>query len=174
MDNAAMRRALVLVMTLALIAGCGGDKTPMTDAEVDTVTRWSAAYKPVAADMLATSDALAKRQLDAAQGALDRLPPKLDAADAQVDALRTTDLKQGLADYMRITRRTITAFGAFLEHLRTDPGDRRARLRVQQELRDANQELFSADSRIRDRIFDHANEAQEKRLDPVIPLPVES
>lgn len=172
MDNVAMRRALVLAATaLALLAGCGGDKTPMTDADVDTITRWSAAYKPIATDMLAASEALDKDQAEAAQTALDGLAPKLDAADAQVRALQTADLKATLADYMRITRRTVTAFAAYVTHLRTNPEDRRERLRVQQELRDANAELFSADSKIRDRVFDHADEAQEKRLDPAIPYP---
>jgi hypothetical protein len=167
-----MRRALLLVAaTAALLAGCG-DKTPMTDAEVGAVTSWAAAYKPIAADMLAASDALDKDQLDAAQTALDRLPPKLDAAETHVRALRTADLRAALADYMRITRRTVTAFDAFVAQLRTKPDDRTTVLRKQAELRDANDELFAADSKIRDRVFDHANEAQERRLDPAIPLPV--
>jgi hypothetical protein len=166
-----MRRALILFTTLTLLAGCGRDTTPMSDAEVRTVTRWAAAYKPVAADMVATSEAIRENQLDAAQAALDRAEPKLQAAEAQVLALRTEDLKRTLADYMRATRRTLTAFEGFVEHLRTNPKDRRARLRAQQELRDANDQLFSADSNIRDKIFNHANEQQEKQLDPVIPLP---
>lgn len=166
-----MRRGLVLAVATLTFVACGGDKTPMTDADVTTITRWAAAYKPVAADLLAASDAVNENQPDAAQGALARVPAKLDAADAQVKALQTAPLRATLADYMRITRRTVTAFDAFVAHLRTNPRDRRERLRVQQELRDANDELFSADSKIRDRVFDHANEAQERRLDPVIPLP---
>ncbi len=168
-----MRRGLVLVtaMAVALLTGCG-DKTPMTDAEVGTVTRWAAAYKPVAADMVAAAEALDKDQLAAAQTALDRVPPKLAAAEREVRALQTADLRATLADYMRITRRTITAFDAFVAQLRNKPDDRTAVLRKQTELRDANDELFSADSKIRDRVFDHANADQEKALDPAIPLPI--
>jgi hypothetical protein len=168
---APMRRILMLVTAVAVLTGCGGEGEPMTDRDVETVTAWSAAYKPIAADMLATSDALAKQQLDAAGRALARVKPKLDAADARVRALQTPAVRETLGDYMRITRRTITAFDAFVEHLRTDPGDRRQRLRVQDELRDANQELFNADSKVRERIFDHADDAQERRLDQAIPRP---
>lgn len=160
----------MLVTVLALLTGCG-DGEPMTDRDVSTVTRWSQAYRPIAADMLATSDAIAKQRLDAAGDALTRVKPKLDAADAQVRALQTPEVRETLADYMRITRRTIVAFDAYLKHLRENPGDRRVRLRVQNELRDANQELFSADSKIRDRVFKHADEEQEKRLDQAIPKP---
>jgi len=167
-----MKRALLLLCTAALaLAGCG-DKTPMTDADVGTVTRWAAAYKPIAADMVAASDALTKDQPDAAQAALDRLPPKVAAAETEVRALQTADLRATLADYMRITRRTLTAFRAFAAQLRDDPEDRTAVLRTQGELKDANDELFSADSKIRDRVFDHANAEQEKALDPAIPLPI--
>ena len=65
-----MRRGLVLVtaVAVALLAGCG-DKTPMTDADVGSVTRWAAAYKPIAADMVAASEALNHNQLDAAPNA---------------------------------------------------------------------------------------------------------
>jgi secreted Zn-dependent insulinase-like peptidase len=166
----AMRKALILLTTLVALAGCG-DKTPMSDAEVATVTRWAAAYKPVAADMVAASEAIRADRLDAAQAALDRTTPKVAAAEAQVRALKTAGLKRTLDDYMRITRRTLRAFDGFVAHLRTDPKNARARLRAQQELRDANDELFTADSQIRDRIFDHANGEQQKRLDRVIPLP---
>lgn len=165
-----MKRAVVLLALLAL-AGCG-DKTPMTDADVATITRWAAAYKPIAADMVAASDALAKDQLPAAQTALDRLPAKVDAAERQVRALQTADLRATLADYMRITRRTVTAFNAFVAQLRDAPDDRSAVLRKQGELKDANDELFAADSKIRDRVFDHADADQEKALDPAIPLPI--
>ncbi|MBE2317516.1 hypothetical protein DVA67_016150 [Solirubrobacter sp. CPCC 204708] len=165
-----MRRILMLVTVALALVACG-EGEPMPDRDVDTLTRWSAAYKPVAADMLATSEALADDQLDAAGTALTRVKPKLGAAEAQVRALQSPAVRETLTDYMRITRRTITAFDAFLAHLRTNPDDRRARIRVQSELRDANQELFDADSKIRDRIFDHADEAQEQRLDQVIPLP---
>ncbi len=74
---------------------------------------------------------------------------------------------------MRITRRTIKAFDALHAHLGSNPDDQRERIRMLNELRDANDELFNADSKIRDRVFDHANEAQEKRLDPAIPLPAQ-
>lgn len=167
----AMRRILMLITTVAVLAGCGGEGAPMTEQDVGTVTRWSTAYRPIAADMLATSDALTKNQVDAAGAALERLEPKLEAADLQVEALQTPEVRETLADYMRITRRTVDAFDAYVEHLRTAPHDRRARLRVQNELRDANQELFSADSKIRERVFKHADEAQEKRLEQAIPKP---
>ena len=39
------------------------------------------------------------------------------------------------------------------------------------ELRQANDELFKADSKIRERVFNHATEAQEKRLEEAIPKP---
>ena len=42
---------------------------------------------------------------------------------------------------------------------------------MQNELRDANQELFDADSKVRERIFDHATDAQEQRLQDAIPKP---
>lgn len=161
----------MLITTVAVFAGCGGEGAPMTERDVGTITRWSTAYRPIAADMLATSDALSKDQLDAAGAALERLEPKLDAADLQVRALQTPEVRQTLADYMRITRRTVTAFDAFVEHLRENPRDRRVRIRVQNELRDANQELFSADSKIRERIFKHADDAQEQQLEQVIPKP---
>ena len=121
--------------------------------------------------MLATSEALAKQparpaaQRRSAASSRSSMPPtpRARAGDA---ALRET-----LADYMRITRRTITAFDDFVAHLRTDPHDRRARSGVLDELRQANEELFKADSKIRERIFDHATEEQEQRLEEAIPKP---
>jgi hypothetical protein len=166
----AMSRILMLVAMLGALAGCG-EGEPMTDRDVDTLTRWSAAYKPVAADMLTVSEALQNERLDAADTALARVKPKLGAAEAQVRALQTAQVRATLTDYMRITRRTLAAFSEFVAHLRRDPGNRRERIRVQTELRDANQELFDADSKIRERIFDHADDAQERRLDQAIPRP---
>jgi len=159
-----------MLVCLIALAGCG-ESEPMADRDVDSVIRWSAAYKPVAEDMLATSDALRENRLDAAGTALARVKPKLGTAEAHVRALQTPEVRDTLADYMRITRRTIAAFEAFLAHLRRDPGNRRERIRVQTELRDANQELFGADSKIRERIFDHADDAQEQRLEQAIPRP---
>ena len=83
-------------------------------------------------------------------------------------------MRETLTDYMRITRRTVTAFDAFVAHLRTNPKDRRERIRVLDELRQANHELFKADSKIRERVFDHATDAQEQRLDQAIPKPAYS
>jgi hypothetical protein len=161
---------MLMLVTLVAVLGCG-EGEPMTDRDVETVTRWSAAYKPVAADMLKTADALAKAQADAAGTALTAAKPKLAAAEAHVRALQSPEVRETLTDYMRITRRTITAFDDFLAHLRTNPADRRTRIRVQNELRDANQELFDADSKVRERIFDHATDAQERRLEQAIPKP---
>jgi hypothetical protein len=161
---------MLMLVTLLTLAGCG-EGTPMTDRDVETVTRWSTAYKPVATEMLATSEALTHERLTAASAALVSVKPKLEAAERQVRALQTPEVRDTLADYMRITRRTIAAFDAFVEHLRANPDDRRARIRVQNELRDANQELFGADSKIRERIFDHATDVQEQRLENAIPKP---
>ena len=160
----------MLVTAALILAGCG-EGEPMTDRDVDTITRWSTAYKPVAADMLIMSEALAKNQIEPAAEALARVGPKFEVADAQARALQTPELRETLSDYMRITRRTITAFDDFVAHLKTNPKDRRARIRVMNELRDANQELFSADSKIRERVFDHATDAQERRLEEAIPKP---
>lgn len=160
-----------MLVTAALIFASCGEGEPMTDRDVDTITRWSTAYKPVAADMLIMSEALAKNQIEPAAEALARVEPKFEAADAQARALQTPQLRETLSDYMRITRRTITAFDDFVAHLKTNPKDRRARIRVMNELRDANQELFSADSKIRERVFDHATDAQERRLEEAIPKP---
>ena len=166
----AMSRILMLVTAALILAGCG-EGEPMTNRDVDTIRDWAQTYKPVAKDMLATSEALTKNQLEPATVALGRVKPGLDAAERRARTLETPPVRETLTDYMRITRRTVTAFDAFVAHLRTNPKDRRERIRVLDELRQANHELFKADSKIRERVFNHATEAQEKRLEEAIPKP---
>ena len=163
----------MLVAAALILAGCG-EGEPMTDRDVDTIRDWAQIYRPVAKDMLATSEALTDNQLEPAIAALGRLKPKLDAAERRARTLQTPAVRETLTDYMRITRRTVTAFDAFVAHLRTNPKDRRERIRVLDELRQANHELFKADSKIRERVFDHATDAQEQRLDQAIPKPAYS
>ena len=163
----------MLVAAALILAGCG-EGEPMTDRDVDTIRDWAQIYRPVATDMLATSEALTDNQLEPAIAALGRLKPKLDAAERRARTLQTPAVRETLTDYMRITRRTVTAFDAFVVHLRTNPKDRRERIRVLDELRQANHELFKADSKIRERVFDHATDAQEQRLDQAIPKPAYS
>jgi len=141
----------------------------MTDADVQRITRWSDGYKPIAADMLVVSEALAQERLDDARVALDRLPPRLDSADALVRSLETADLRATMDDYMAITRKTIVAFDRLLDHLTSEPRDTSERVKRLEALRSANEELFKADSKIADRIFDHASEEQQKTLERVIP-----
>jgi len=163
----------MLVAAALILAGCG-EGEPMTDRDVDTIREWAQIYRPVAKDMLATSEALTDNQLEPAIAALGRLKPKLDAAERRARTLQTPAVRETLTDYMRITRRTVTAFDAFVAHLRTNPKDRRERIRVLDELRQANHELFKADSKIRERVFDHATDAQEQRLEQAIPKPAYS
>ena len=168
-----MSRILMLVTAALILAGCG-EGEPMTNRDVDTIRDWAQTYKPVAKDMLATSEALTKNQLEPATVALGRVKPGLDAAERRARSLETPPVRETLTDYMRVTRRTVTAFDDFLVHLRTNPTDRRERIRVLDELRQANHELFKADSKIRERVFDHATDAQEQRLEQAIPKPAYS
>src|SRR6201999_685581 len=65
----AMRRILMLVTVVALM-GCGEGR-PMPEGAGQTLTRCSPPYKPVAAAMLATSEALSKGRLEPAETALE-------------------------------------------------------------------------------------------------------
>ena len=55
----AMSRILMLVTAALILAGCG-EGEPMTNRDVDIIRDWAQTYKPVAKDMLVTSEALTK------------------------------------------------------------------------------------------------------------------
>ncbi len=165
-----MSRMLMLVAAALILAGCG-EGEPMTNRDVDTIRDWAQTYRPVAKDMLATSEALTDEPTRT--GDRGARPREAEARCGRAPCAHAGDaaVRETLTDYMRITRRTVTAFDDFVVHLRTNPKDRRERIRVLDELRQANDELFKADSKIRERVFDHATEAQEQRLEQAIPKP---
>ena len=161
----------MLVTAALILAGCG-EGEPMTDRDVDTIR---AGHRPTGRSRRTCSRRArrsTKNQLEPAAAALGRVKPKLDAAERRARALETPPT---CARRSRTTcgsrAAPITAFDDFVAHLRTNPQDRRARIRVLDELREANEELFNADSKIRERVFDHATEAQEQRLEEAIPKP---